>query len=234
MAIKSFLDPKKYDKSSMRLQEQWLARERLGRIAEQESNGTTFQFSGTDANQQNAGRAIYDQGVDWANEVRKQLQGLSNDRVSGLAENLKKQFGLLDQMGGSETNRINRDFASRAGSIGAKLGGTGLYNSTVQGNMRNGVMRNQQEALGNLGEALRGQRLGAITQNAGQVSQAQGENISAQASLGKLVASMYGDKARLDPRSSMQLSTNSSAKYARSPVSYESPRQIGMSFWGKR
>lgn len=145
------------------------------------------------------------------------LRSLSQDRVGGIRSNYAGQLELLNRLGGTEQDRINRDFASQANSVGANLAGTGLYNTTVQGNMAQGVERNRQESLGALSEALRGQQLAALQGSGQQVSQAQGDDMQTTLALAQLLSGMYEKQGSFMPTlsESMSKSENASSSYSR-------------------
>ncbi len=145
------------------------------------------------------------------------LRSLSSDRIGGIRSNYAEQLELLNRLGGTEQDRINRDFSAQANSVGANLAGTGLYNTTVQGNMAQGVERNRQESLGALSEALRGQQLAALQGTGQQVSQAQGDDMQTQLALAQLLSGMYEQQGSYMPTlsESMSRSENASSSYTR-------------------
>tara|TARA_Y100000389_G_scaffold48812_2_gene44364 strand:- start:3511 stop:4134 length:624 start_codon:yes stop_codon:yes gene_type:complete len=159
----------------------------------------------------------FDEGRGEVQSYADRLRSLSADRVGGIRSNYAEQLELLNRLGGTEQDRINRDFASQANSVGANLAGTGLYNTTVQGNMAQGVERNRQESLGALSEALRGQQLAALQGTGQQVSQAQGDDMQTQLALAQLLSGMYEQQGSYMPTlsESMSRSENASNSYQR-------------------
>jgi hypothetical protein len=139
-----------------------------------------------------------------------QLSQLAENRTSGLSDNYAGQLSLLQGIGNAQRDRINRDFASQAGGVGAALAGTGLYNTTVQGNMAQGVERNRQEALGQLSEMLSQQQLGALQGSGQQISAAQGDEMSAQLALAQLLSGLYESQASFMPTLSQSSSQSES------------------------
>lgn len=145
------------------------------------------------------------------------LRSLSSDRVGGIRSNYAEQLELLNRLGGTEQDRINRDFSAQANSVGANLAGTGLYNTTVQGNMAQGVERNRQDSLGALSEALRSQQLTALQGSGEQVTQAQGDNEQTTLALAQLLSGMYEKQGSYMPTltESISRSENASNSYQR-------------------
>ena len=143
------------------------------------------------------------------------LRSLASDRIGGIRSNYAEQLELLNRLGGTEQDRINRDFAAQANSVGGNLAGTGLYNTTVQGNMAQGVERNRQESLGALSEALRAQQLAALQGSGQQVSQAQGDDMQTTLALAQLLSGMYEAQGSYMPTlsESMSKSENLSNSY---------------------
>lgn len=139
-----------------------------------------------------------------------QLSQLAEKRTSGLSDNYAGQLSLLQGIGNAQRDRINRDFSAQAGGVGAALAGTGLYNTTVQGNMAQGVERNRQEALGQLSEMLSQQQLGALQSSGQQISAAQGDEMSAQLALAQLLSGLYESQASFMPTLSQSTSQSES------------------------
>ena len=138
------------------------------------------------------------------------LGELADNRTSGLTDNYAGQLALLQGIGNAQRDRINRDFAAQAGGVGAALAGTGLYNTTVQGNMAQGVERNRQEALGQLSESLAQQQLGALQGSGQQISAAHGDEMSAQLALAQLLSGLYESQASYLPTLSQSKSQSES------------------------
>lgn len=150
-------------------------------------------------------------GLDAGNQAASAIAQMGQNQVAGLQSNYGQQLAQMQQMGGYERGRINRDFDNQANSVGAALAGTGLYNSTVQGNMTQGVNRNRGEAMGQLEANLMNQQLGA-TQNLGnQVSVAQDSQMGYQSQLANMLSGMYQSQATTLPTLSQQ-SSNSWSK----------------------
>lgn len=141
----------------------------------------------------------FGQAISSASNYGDQLAGTAGRRESGIADNYADQLALLQGIGNAQAARINRDFAAAAGSVGSNLAGTGLYNTTVQGNMQQGVERNRQEAMGALQEQLAQQQLAALQSKGQQTSQAQSEEMSSQLALAQLLSSLYGQQATYMP-----------------------------------
>jgi len=139
-----------------------------------------------------------------------QLSQLAEKRTSNLSDNYAGQLSLLQGIGNAQRDRINRDFSAQAGGVGAALAGTGLYNTTVQGNMAQGVERNRQEALGQLSEMLSQQQLGALQSSGQQISAAQGDEMSAQLALAQLLSGLYESQASFMPTLSQSTSKSES------------------------
>lgn len=188
-------------------------RQNAHRVTDQEQSSNTTQFSGIDYGAKALGDTQIGQGIDYMNQVRRQLQGLTDQRVGDMRQNHGLQLSHMQQMGGYQGDRINRNYDAQAGSVGAALAGTGLYNSTVQGNMRQGVERNRQESLGQLDASLRDQQLQSLMAYTSGASNAQGENIGAQAGLGKVISDMYARMAANAPRTSGSTTTSSNKHF---------------------
>lgn len=134
-----------------------------------------------------------------ATDYGAKMAETASRKESGIADNYAEQLALLQGIGDAQAARINRDFAAQAGSVGSQLAGTGLYNSTVQGNMQQGVERNRQEAMGALQEQLAQQQLAALQSKGQQTSQAQSEEMSSQLALAQLLSGLYGQQATYMP-----------------------------------
>ena len=141
----------------------------------------------------------FGQAVSSATGYGDQLAGTAGRRESGIADNYAEQLALLQGIGNAQAARINRDFAAAAGSVGSNLAGTGLYNTTVQGNMQQGVERNRQEAMGALQDQLAQQQLAALQSTGQQTSQAQSDEMSSQLALAQLLSGLYGQQATYMP-----------------------------------
>ena len=141
----------------------------------------------------------FGQGLSAATDYGDRLSATASKRESGIADNYADQLALLQGIGDAQAARINRDFAAAAGSVGANLAGTGLYNTTVQGNMQSGVERDRQEAMGALQEQLAQQQLAALQSKGQQTSQAQSEEMSSQLALAQLLSGIYGQQATYMP-----------------------------------
>lgn len=139
-----------------------------------------------------------------------QMSQLAANRTSGLSDNYAGQLSLLQGIGNAQRDRINRDFSAQAGGVGAALAGTGLYNTTVQGNMAQGVERNRQEALGQLSEMLSQQQLGALQGSGQQIAAAQGDEMSSQLALAQLLSGLFESQASFMPTLSSSTSKSES------------------------
>ena len=152
--------------------------------------------------------AQFNNGINAGNTAAASIAGMGEQQVAGLQDNYAQQMALMAQMGGYEQGRINRDFDNQVNSVGASLAGTGLYNSTVQGNMAQGVERNRQESLGQLNASLLGQQLGATANLGNQVSAAQGQQQGLQNSLAQMLSGLYSQQASTLPTLSSQESNS--------------------------
>ena len=141
-----------------------------------------------------------------ATGYQAKLDQLANKRTAGLSDNYAGQLALLQGIGDAQRDRINRDFAAQAGGVGAALAGTGLYNTTVQGNMAQGVERNRQEALNQLSDSLTQQQLAALQGSGQQISAAQADEISAQLALAQLLSGLYESQGTFMPTLSQSAS----------------------------
>lgn len=147
---------------------------------------------------------------DATESYQKKIDQLAANRTAGLSDNYAGQLALLQGIGDAQRDRINRDFAAQAGGVGAALAGTGLYNTTVQGNMAQGVERNRQEALNQLSESLAQQQLGALQGTGQQIAAAQGDEMSAQLALAQLLSGLYESQASFMPTLSQSKSKSES------------------------
>jgi|DEB0MinimDraft_10_1074344.scaffolds.fasta_scaffold50692_2 hypothetical protein len=158
----------------------------------------------------------FGQATGAASDYGSQVAGTAARKESGIADNYAEQLALLQGIGDAQAARINRDFAARAGSVGSQLAGTGLYNTTVQGNMQQGVERNRQEAMGALQEQLAQQQLAALQSKGQQTSQAQSEEMSSQLALAQLLSGLYGQQGTYMPT----LSESQSRSYGGGQIQY--------------
>ena len=174
-------------------------------VSAQSSNTTFSDQMKQISDQQFAG------GIGAGNNLAGRMQQLAGTQVSDLRGNYAQQLALLNQLGGSERSRINRDFNAQANSVGSQLAGTGLYNSTVAGNMAQGVERNRSESLNQLQEMLMAQQLGGLQNLAQGVSSAQQNQMANQTDIGNMLSALYSSQAQTLPTLSAS-SSNSWSK----------------------
>lgn len=148
----------------------------------------------------------FGKGIDAGNAAAAAIASRGDQQIADLRTNYADQMALMAQMGGYERGRINRDFDNQVASVGQNLAGTGLYNTTVQGNMVQGVNRNRAESLGQLEAALMQQQLGAQQNLGNQVAAAQDSQMGYQNQLANMLSGMYQSQATTLPTLSKQQS----------------------------
>lgn len=147
-------------------------------------------------------------GIGAGERLSDRMRKLAGTQVADLRANYADQLALMNRLGGAERDRINRDFTNQANSIGSQLAGTGLYNSTVAGNMAQGVERNRSEALNQLQEMLIAQQLGGLQNLAQGVSAAQQNQMGNQTDIGQMLSALYSSQAQTLPTLSDQQSNS--------------------------
>jgi hypothetical protein len=103
-----------------------------------------------------------------ADQQRDVIDGRYNSAMGDIQSAGDRQISdylaMMEGMGDASRERIYRDATADRNSVGARLGATGLYNSTVLGSLQQGVNRNRNEAIGQLDEGLRREKSEYLTQ----------------------------------------------------------------------
>ena len=154
--------------------------------------------------------AQFDNAIKQLQDSSGNVAAVTGQRQAAIERDYAQLLGMLAQQGGYERGRIGRDFNSQAGSVGAALAGTGLYNSTIQDNMRQGVERNRAEALLGLEESLRGQRAEALGMKTQLSDTAAGQGLTTSTQFATALANIMGQKAGTIPTMSRQQSISES------------------------
>lgn len=175
------------------------------------SQSSSTQKSGIDLAAQGVGRGLYDNAIGVLNKDRLNITQKNSDRLRNYNYAMGQAGNQLEGQGEASRNRIYRDFGNERNSVGSQLAGTGLYNSTVSANLRQGVDRNQAEALGGLDEKLRDQLTALLSQKAQGASEIEGDSSQLMTQLANILAGLGGEKAAYSPNKSS--STSSSTSY---------------------
>ena len=137
----------------------------------------------------------------------------ANHLGTALGQGYDSALGLQALQGLYARSQINRDFDAQRNSVGSQLAGTGLYNSTVMGNMKQGVERERQASLLANEESVRKGLIDVLLSKLGS-----------QQEVGLTAADLYGRKASTLPTYSVSnslsgstsKSSNSSSNFSRS------------------
>lgn len=140
---------------------------------------------------------------------------LSNTLMGGYGQMRQSAGGMFDdamsriaQLGDYSRGRINRDFNAQRGTAGQALANTGLYNTTVRENLRQGVERNRAEALGQLDESLRKQQIDTLMQRIQSMLGIDQQALGSQQQVGLQGLGFLADMAKTLPNYSRSTSTS--------------------------
>lgn len=156
------------------------------------NSSTSFSDSNSFSGLDYGAKALVDQQF---NEGIAAATGLRSSQSADYDKALQQQ----QQLGVYGRQNINRDMDAAANSVGSRLAGTGLYNSTMQQTMRNGVERERQTALLGHEESLRRDYLDILLSQLGQNSD-----------VDLAALDLYGQRASTLPTYSQSNSNNSS------------------------
>ena len=141
-------------------------------------------------------------------------------------------LGVMDQavsdtkeLGTAQRARIMRDALAARNSVGGQLAGNGLYNTTVQENMKQGVDRNREEAIGGLEESLRQQLLDVMMRRAEGLDGITGDSIANQREVGTTGIGVLAQKAGFNPTTSTSTSQSTSTNNS---VGFRDPNSGGI------
>ena len=182
------------------------------------SSSTSNSSSGIDLAARALGQKDYMQAFNEASTNTGRIGELSAGRQAAYAQEMNRALEQMLAQGGSSRNRIYRDAKAQTGSVGAGLAGTGLYNSTVKGNMEQAVARDRDESLLALDDTLRNQIMAIMMQRAEGQDRISSDQIGAESSSRLAGADILSQRAAYSPTRSNSLSNSQTKSLSDVPL----------------
>lgn len=136
---------------------------------------------------------------DRSNQYQENAAGLRDDVLNGYDARYQRGMQNLEGLGNQEKIDVQRQFGELAAANQQDLVNRGLTGTTIMPTMRQGILREQTDALSRINERLQNQRLGLD-------ASLSGDGLSAQERLGQSIlsgtAGMQGDTLQFAERRS--------------------------------